>query len=355
MNRTIFAGMTLMVALLLACAGVGRSQEEAEPETALAPPDSPEVFVFNGGTAHLGVALGEVTSKKAQELKLPAVSGAMVTSVEKESAAAKAGLEKDDVIVEFDGVRVRSSAELRRLIHETPAGRTVAIKVIRDGQEHTLNAELEAPAHRHFSLTTPEIHIPPINVPDFYFSFSPSRPSLGISGDDLTPQLAQFFGVKQGKGVLVREVMVGSVAEKASLKAGDVIAQVDGKMVSSVDELRERLNENFSDDTRKVNLTIVRDHHEQTVTVELRRTSPSDRHRAESSVTPLFPEALAQLRAQADQMRAAAVQLRVEMQKQSELVRSEWQRQMGEQVRALEQQLQHLRDLGVARPVSRVI
>ena len=117
----------------------------------------------------MGVTLGDVTTEKAQELKLPAVAGAIVNSVQKDSAAAKAGIEAGDAIMEFDGVRVRSSAELRRLIRETPAGRTVAMKIVRDGKTRVLSAKLEASANQfNFNFNMPEIHIPPMNLPEVH-------------------------------------------------------------------------------------------------------------------------------------------------------------------------------------------
>jgi serine protease Do len=346
MKRKILLGTVLVIALMLVGAGVFRSQEVPEPPD---PPDSSQVYVFTNGSSHLGVTLNEVTPEKAQELKLPAVAGAIVTSVEKDSAAAKAGVERGDVIVGFDGVRVRSSAELRRLIRETPAGRTVAIKVMRGGQARTLSAKLEAPVDRHFNITVPDIHIPPIHVPDFNFSFGPGRASLGISGDDLTSQLAQYFGVRQGKGVLVREVMVGSAAEKAGLKAGDVIVQVDGKPVDGVNELREALNENFTDDTRKVSLTVVRDRHEQTMTVELTRSTPGGRHVTAAGGLDLYTTDLPRLREQAEQTRVAAEQYRRALEKQKQLMQGEWQRQLREQMRDLKEQLKDLDNLRIVR------
>jgi serine protease Do len=352
MNRKILLGMALAITLLLAGAGVFRSQELPEPPEPPDPPDSSQIFFVNHGSAHLGVTLGEVTPEKAQEWKLPAVAGAIITGVDKDSAAARAGLEKDDVVVEFDGGRVRSGAELRRMIRETPAGRRVAIKVMRGGQTRTLSAKLEAPGNQHFNIQVPEIHIPPMNFPDFNFSFGPGRASLGISGDDLTSQLAQYFGVKQGKGVLVCEVMVGGAAEKAGLKAGDVIVQVDGKAVGAVDELRGALNDNFTDDTRKVNLTIVRDHHEQTVTVELTRSTPGARHVAEAARRGLDSADLPQLREQAEEMRGAADQLRRELEEQKQLTQGEWQRQLHEQMRELREQLKNLNNLRTVRQES---
>jgi C-terminal processing protease CtpA/Prc len=229
--------------------------------------------------------LKDVTADKARDLKLPGEYGALVESVDADSAAAKAGLQKGDVIVELAGERVRSEAQLRRLIRETPAGRTVSLQVFRDGQARALNAKLQSRSN-HLKIQTPEMHIdiaPPnqqlFDYRGFNFLFDSRRPSLGISGDELTTQLASYFGVKQGKGVLVREVVVGSAAEKAGLKAGDVIVAVDGKSVATVTELREALEIKPSKEERKINLTVVRDRHEQTVPVELERLGPGERGR----------------------------------------------------------------------------
>jgi membrane-associated protease RseP (regulator of RpoE activity) len=279
--------------VLLFGAGVYRSQEAPEPPEA---PEAPDVAIGNldsqllaaEGTGWLGVTLKDVTAEKARDLKLPGEYGALVESVEADSAAAKAGLQKGDVIVEFAGERVRSVAHLRRLIRETPAGRTVSLQVIRDGQARTLSAKLQSQSSQYY-VEGPEIHIPEMNIAPTYpgpfdfrgfnFAFGGGRPTLGISGDELTTQLATYFGVKQGKGVLVREVVVGSPAAKAGLKAGDVIVAVDGKSVATVTELRQALEIKPGEEKRKLDLTVVRDHHEQTVPVELERPGLGERER----------------------------------------------------------------------------
>jgi predicted metalloprotease with PDZ domain len=290
MNRKFAMGLLLSTLMLLVGVGVYRSQEPAEP------PDSTEELesgtenlwaqvITADGAAWLGVTLKDVTAEKARDLKLPGEYGARVVSVEADSPAAKAGLQKDDVIVEFAGERVRSEAQLRRLIRETPVGRTVSLQVIRDGQARTLSATLQSRTnvwHR-----VPEIHVPEMRVyPDlaepFYRGFSlqfGDRPSLGISGDELTTQLASYFGVKQGKGVLVREVVAGSAAANAGLKAGDVIVAVDGKGVATVTELRKALEIKSGEEKRKLNLTVVRDRQERTVPVELERPGVGERER----------------------------------------------------------------------------
>ncbi len=317
MSRKFFSGLALAIALLVAGGGVLHGQKvprsparaagctAPQPNRTGADPSHPsrqsrpsqQVFVLNDGAVHLGVTLGDVTTEKAQELKLPAVAGAIVNSVQKDSAAAKAGIEEGDAIMEFDGVRVRSSAELRRLIRETPAGRTVEIKIVRDGKTRVLSAKLEATSN-HSTSTCRKFTFPPstycrIHIPPMDFHGIPSgahRATLGISADDLTPQLAQYFGVKQGKGVLISEVTKGGAADKAGLKAGDVIVQVDGKPISGVEELRAALNDNFTGDTRKVSLTIVRDHHEQTVNAELTRSQTWEK-RTSNAAGPIRPGA----------------------------------------------------------------
>jgi predicted metalloprotease with PDZ domain len=286
MNRKFAMGLLLSALMFLVGVGDYRSQEAPEPPE---PPEAPESampmpgvqFFAADGAAWLGVTLKDVTAEKARELKLPGEYGAIVESVDGDSAAAKAGLQKGDAIVQFAGERVRSVEQLRRLIRETPAGRTVGMQIIRDGQARTFTVKLQSRTN-HFFFQVPEIHIAPPN-PYFFgyegpnFLYDARRPSLGISGEELTTQLASYFGVKQGKGVLVREVVVGSPAEKAGLKAGDVIVAVDGKSVATVKELREALEIQPSKEERNVNLTVVRDRHEQTVPVEVERLGPSER------------------------------------------------------------------------------
>ena len=380
-GRTItlkfFSWLVLVLALVGAGGGVlfGQNVPDPAPTPQVAPeppepPESMQAYILNDGAAHLGVTLGDVTAEKAQELKLPAVAGAIVNSVVKESPAAKAGIEKGDAIMEFDGVRVRSSAELRRLIRETPAGRTVEMKIVREGKTRVLSAKLEASSNNFYlngpdvhlpSINvTPEIRIPPMNFPDSYSLFGAAhRATLGIEGDDLTPQLAQYFGVKQGEGVLIAEVTTGGAADKAGLKAGDVIVQVDGKSISGVEELRAALNDNFTGDTRKVSLTIVRDHHEQTVNADLTRSPAREKHTS-SATGQNLTQAMAQLqraqaeqqRAQADQLRALADQkralLQAELMKQKQQERAEWQRQLRAQMKSLKDQLQQMQDIHIA-------
>jgi serine protease Do len=217
--------------------------------------------------AFLGVRLEDVEGTGAR--------GAEVRSVEQDSPAEKAGLEKGDVVVGFDGERVRSAAQLARLVSETPPGRSVPIEVTRNGASRTLSATLGKSAPRFmggddeggvfapdtdFDITVPEPfppHAPghPLVGPGPYVfkwrgpgddSFAKpwraDRPTrLGVRYMELGDQLGAYFGVKENEGVLVTSVEEDSPAAKAGLKAGDVILQFDGKTVGHGRDLREQV------------------------------------------------------------------------------------------------------------------
>ncbi len=261
----------LVCGAIIALLGVSvlRAQKKEHPMT-----KSIELW-SDGGEAWLGVQLTDVTPEKARELKLPGEYGAIVNEVEEGSPAAKAGLATNDVILEFAGERVRSVAQLRRLIRETPPGRTITLQVSRGGQRRSMNVVPEARSDRAFFSP---LTIPQVKTPDTFGNFRfelGGRPRLGISVDELTPQLADYFGVKQGKGVLVRDVKAGSPAEKAGLKAGDCIVRVDSTEIASIGDLQRALAKESgesSGEKREVSLTIVRNRQEQTIKAEVERS-----------------------------------------------------------------------------------
>ncbi|HEV2492285.1 MAG TPA: PDZ domain-containing protein [Terriglobia bacterium] len=300
---------------------------------------STRTLTMGGERAWMGVRLSDVTSEKAHELKLPGEYGAIVEKVEPDSPAAKTGLEKGDVILEFNGERVWSVAELSRRIRETPPGRTVSLRVSRDGHARTVSVKLESHGNEFFSyMPGPSVvQIPEVRMPPFNFHFGGpiglmGGPRLGIEGDDLTSQLANYFGVKGGKGVLVREVNSGSAAEKAGLKAGDCIVAVDGKEVASVEDLRDALRGepgSESGEKREPTLTIVRDRHEQSVKIEIEARPRRVQPEAEDELEGLRGE-IADLRNEAPEARLQAEQLRRELEAQSGQWRAQVEAERGE-------------------------
>jgi serine protease Do len=270
MRTKIYAVVT--VALICLTAGVsalrGRQTLRSPLQMAVRGiPLSPDVF-RSDERSWLGVHLSEVTHESARELKLPGEYGAVVVAVEDNSPAAKAGLARNDVILEFNGERVWSVAQFERVVRETPPGRAVTIKIIRAGQLRTRTVELEGHESGFFSRGVPLPNMRGFDFRNFGLPPLGPGPGLGVWAEDLSPQLAEYFGVKQGKGVLVSEVMVGSAADKAGFKAGDVIVRVDGTEVGSPAELRRALSRSF-EEKRQVAVTVVRDRHEQTISVAL--------------------------------------------------------------------------------------
>jgi len=342
MKRTTLVGILSVLTILVLGGGVLMAQRNR-----VLVGQDPETMVFNleDGRARLGVRLTDVTSEKMQELKLAGESGAVVTEVEKDSPAAKAGLAANDVILEFDGERVRSVAQLRRLVQDTPPGRTVEVKVSRAGQVRSLNVKLEAAPSmqkvREFNM--PEVEIPDIHMPEMNFDFFNEGPRLGISADDLTPQLAAHLGVAQGKGVLVLEVNEGSAAEKAGLKAGDCIVKVGADQVNSVSDLHRALRHNSgSEEKQNITLTIVRDKREQTLSVQLEPSHPGmmtiPRRIAQNDLIGFDPSELArtqaELQSSMDKLRAS----QKEMEGQRRNLIQEQQRMMKELQRELNMQ-----------------
>jgi len=253
----------------------------------LVDPEIQRVTILDGdeGPSWLGVETHEVTPADAKDLKLSAERGVVVARVTEDSPAAKAGLKEKDVITEVNGQRVEGAAQFRRIIHETPAGRTVQLTVWRDGRAQTLSATLGKAEERHNTWTGAApgafaFHMPNFEMPDMpsmdlggEMAMLPGgRPRLGIDAEDIGGQLGSFFGAPDGEGILVRSVNSGSPAEKAGLKAGDVITSFNGERVRSLGDLRQRLRSQNEAQTAKIG--VLRNKSEVTLSVELPARTP---------------------------------------------------------------------------------
>jgi C-terminal processing protease CtpA/Prc len=238
-------------------------------------------IVIGDGSSWLGVETHEVTADKAKELKLSAERGVVVGKIVPDSPAAKAGLKENDVVTEINGQRVEGAAQFRRMIHEIPAGRSVQLTVWRDGRTQTVSATLGKSEERHhamkmlaptpgtFAFRMPEIpEIPPMEW-NGNMVFGGGQPRLGIDAEDVSGQLGAFFGAPDGEGILVRDVNSGSPAEKAGVKAGDVITSLNGERIRTVGELREKLSAKGEDKDRTAKLGVLRNKSQLTLSVEL--------------------------------------------------------------------------------------
>ena len=245
--------------------------------------DAVKILMDGEGSSWLGVETYEVSADKAKELKLTAERGVVLGKIVPDSPAAKAGLKENDVVTEINGQRVEGSTQFRRMIHEIPAGRTAQLTVWRDGRSQTLNATLGKSEERRHSLkmVTPTpgafaFRIPDIpeipEIPSMDWTGGMLRggqPRLGIDAEDLNGQLGAFFGVPDGEGILVREVNAGSAAERAGVKAGDVITSLNGDRIHSVGELREKLSARRDEKDKTVKLGVIRNKSAISLTVEL--------------------------------------------------------------------------------------
>jgi len=205
-----------------------------------------------------------------------AESGVKVDEVEPNSAAEKAGVKAGDLITMFDGERVRSARQFARLVQETPPGRTVKMTVSRDRQQKDLQITPDSGRRGRTSVLIDGDRLRDQlgdlgnRLPPFNFNFDQpeleSGRRLGVSVQELTDQLASYFGVS--RGVLITAVTDGSPASRAGLKAGDVITSVNGNRIESRDDLVRALRDaadRRQAEAPEITIGIVRDKKESSV------------------------------------------------------------------------------------------
>jgi hypothetical protein len=292
------------ITALLAMLTLATCAMAAQPEPAKAPktPRAQTYGYWVGDTpgskgSYLGVDVSDVAKDRISVLKLKDEHGVEITMVDQDAPAGKAGLKEHDVILEFNGARVEGEEQLRRMIRETPPGHKVTLGVSRDGQMLQLPVTLgERSGKTTIWSNSPMVPMPPHGMPSMPATPAPpafpafpdiempevnvlvrsySR-SSGMMIDNLTPQLGEFFGVKSGKGVLVRSVEKGSAAESAGLKAGDVIVKIGDEKISDRSDFSRALRERKS---TKMPIAIVRDKREQILTITLPEMGPRDSSR----------------------------------------------------------------------------
>lgn len=252
-------------------------------------------FALLGAGGYLGVELKEVSNANYQQLGLSSVRGVAIEKVLRNTPAEKAGLQDGDVIVQFNGEAVTSSRKLTRMISEVAPDHTVKLTVVRGGSEIEIPVTIgerkgstfvgddfnfpmpplppmppdapDAPLLQRVPLmpnppTAPDIRVFPREGFEFFRGFSGNNIGVGVS--PLTKQLGEFFGVEGGKGLLINEVRKDSPAERAGLRAGDIIVEINGKEVRDRMDIFRGIGVEQEGD---VMLTIVRDRGRQTISV----------------------------------------------------------------------------------------
>lgn len=275
---SLAAGGALLVGILLAQPATGQEDEDRR---------TVRVFEMSRGS-YLGVYIADVDADDVERLGLPEERGVLITGVADEGPARDAGLQEDDVIFEWNGDRIESEAQLRRVLKETPPGRTARVAVFRSGSRTSVDVELGESGPAALSLRSGwrqpdaealrermrdmEVRVREMPQIRTLYSYSMRGGRLGVGIQSLEPQLAEFFGLGDRDGVLITTVREDSPAEKGGLKAGDVILAVDGEEIESARDVSRMVRDA---DPGPVALRILRDRDERTITVDLPETPES--------------------------------------------------------------------------------
>ena len=265
--------LSLLAATILTT-GIALAQQSTTP--APVPPFPAEPFgqafsLLVDGGGFLGVHAEDISKENMGRYSLNQVRGVGVTEIVKNSPAEKAGLRKDDVILRVDGENVTSVRKLNRLVSEIAPDQTVRVAISRGGSEQELTATIGKRENmsnvQNLMNESPQAwkwEGPLANKDkDMVFALGNSR-RIGVSTVELTKQLAEYFGITDGRGVLVTSVSADSPAAKAGIKAGDVITAIDGDKVETTGDISRAINNKKDGD---VTLTIIRNKSQQTIRV----------------------------------------------------------------------------------------
>jgi len=241
--------------------------------------NSGQLLLSNPSQGYLGVVIRDLDNDRAAALKLKDPHGAEIVSIDQDAPASKARLKIHDVVVQMNGQRVEGIEQFRRMLHETPPGRSVSLVVMRDGQSVNVTAQLgdhaaivtsvfggldsDLPATAASDGASPVIVLPKSSLSSSFFgSLTRSRYYVGADIQPLPTGLADYFGAKNG--VLVGNVFSNSPAAAAGLKAADVIQKVNGRPIVTLSDWEKAIRANHG---KQVQVTIIRDRKEQTLTM----------------------------------------------------------------------------------------
>ena len=177
--------------------------------------------------AWLGVIIQSITQDLKDALNLKDIKGALVSDVTEDGPAEKAGFKRGDVIIAFDGKDINESNDLPNIVSKMPVGKKVDVDILRDGKKMTLQAKLgELPEEEEPAIAGRE---------------TLSGLSLGMSVQELTPELARRYGVSDTSGLIIVQVDSNSAAYEARLRAGDVIIEVDREQMKDIKQFNRKI------------------------------------------------------------------------------------------------------------------
>ena len=282
-------------ALVLLAASAAATQCAPASGPASKPGGGVALFFLSGSAAppahvaqgYLGVDVRDVTEDQLPALKLKEARGAEIVLVDHDAPAGKAGLREHDVILRMNGQAIDGEEQIRRMLRESPPGTPLTLLVSRDGQQITVTTqtanreEVERQAWEQH-LTVPEPQAPPVEIDGSSFFAAPVSPAPSARGNSflgpmlmdpsytgamletMSTQLADYFGVPGGAGLLVRSVEANSPAARAGMRAGDVVVRANAKAVANSADWTRAIRDSHG---RPLAVVVLRDKKEQTLTL----------------------------------------------------------------------------------------
>jgi len=290
MNRTLTYGL-----VFLAASGTHGALAFAvsSSDSALAAGGA-SVFFLSGATGgiashsaqgYLGVDVRDVPGDQLAALKLKESRGAEIIQVDHDAPAGKAGLREHDVVLQMNGQTVSGEDQIRRMLRATAPGATVTLLISRDGQQITVTTQVasrDQVERQALHLIVPEqqespssepMESPPSDSPasspairgkSFLGTVLMSPAYTGAMLESMSPQLAGFFGVPSGAGLLVSNIQPNSPAALAGMHAGDVVLRADDRTLASTGDWAKAIKNSHG---HPLNIVILRDKKEQTLTL----------------------------------------------------------------------------------------
>ena len=185
---------------------------------------------------YIGVYMQDLTDDVREGLDIKVAEGVLISDVEDDGPAEKAGLDDGDVILSVNGTKVSTPDELRRAVRDIAPGSDAKMEVVQAGTKKTVTVTVGERPDRQFGwFSAPNAP----RAPEFRRAFAMmSGPRLGIQAHEMSDALSSYFNTKQGDGVLVLDVNDESVAAAAGVQAGDVVQKINDQKIGDVDDLR---------------------------------------------------------------------------------------------------------------------
>jgi S1-C subfamily serine protease len=234
---------------------------------------------------YLGVDVRDIAPDQVAVLKLKDTRGAEIVLVDHDAPAGKCGLHEHDVVLMMNGQAIEGQDQLRRMLHDSPPGATIVLVVSHDGQQRTVSAQMAVSQEEvERQATEQRLTVP---VPDE--QPAETAPIAGLSSgqsvsggnsllgpmvmnpsytglylEKMSAQLAGYFGVPNGRGLLVRSVQENSPAAVAGMHAGDVVIRANDKSIASTNDWAKAIKNSHG---HSLTVVVLRDKKEQALTL----------------------------------------------------------------------------------------